>query len=163
MDYSINVTGAKELEAALGGFERKVSQKVVGKALRTGANIIKDKQRSNAPAMVGGDMGGQLAKAIKVKAGKPRRYSHLFRVWIDPKTEGLVVTSKDGTRNYIPAAIEYGHAAPDDAKGTKVVAAIPFMRDGYDSKKNLSKRAVEIALKLGIERVASSGVKYNAR
>jgi len=49
--------------------------------------------------------------------------------------DAFVHISADGTRSYIPNAIEYGHAGPGDAGGAKVAKPIPFQRSAYEEKR----------------------------
>ena len=55
-----------------------------------------------------------------------------IRIAQKPDVDEFVHISKTGERTYIPNAIEYGHAAPNDAGGIKVAAPIPFMRQAAD-------------------------------
>jgi len=50
-------------------------------------------------------------------------------------------------RSFIPAALEFGHAAPGQAGGTKIAAAVPFMRPGIDQAKEPAGQVLEAEMK----------------
>ena len=92
-------------------------------------------------------IGMEIAKNLKVVAmTKMPRYSYGRKVIIKAN-DAFVHYSKgssfstatkkqvSGTRSYIPNAIEYGHAGPGDAGGTKVAKPKPFQRAAYEEKR----------------------------
>lgn len=126
------------MDRALAGLPAKVQNRVAGIALRAGAMILEEEARRNALVGIGGGMGGDIAGAIGIgRMRTVRGGGRAVNVSVDPHGDRpeFVHFTKDGTRQYIPAALEYGHAAPYDAKGTKIAAAIPFMRQAFHVKK----------------------------
>ena len=151
--FEITVIGAKELERKLSMLPINVAKKHVRTAVREGAKIIQAEEHAMAMSMVGGEMGGMIANALKVRAARTkRRGSYGVNVIIDPnKNDVFVDVSKSGVRNYIPAAIEYGHITASGGR----VAAIPFGRTAFDNKKTSASAAIERDLLRGIEIEAS--------
>ena len=112
MRFDINVTGAKEIEKELEVLGKKTSKKIGRKSCRGGAKSVKPSVQSNARTMVGGNMGNLIAKSYRIRKAKEiAKHSGVYAIAIEPKPEvpQFVSISKIGTRNYIPAAIEYGH------------------------------------------------------
>lgn len=183
MGVGFQVIGAEDLEKKLQGLGAKVAGKVVRPALRAGAKVVQAAAKSSAVSVVGGKMGGQIAKAIKVRANvqgpgrkrKRRRGEYTISVAIIPQTgkDELVYLTKGsasslethrlvgGYRYFIPSAIEYGHAFPgrggkgvSGAKPPKDVAARPFMRPAFDTA---GRGAIKISaeqMRRGIEAAA---------
>lgn len=140
------LAGGKELNAKLLRIERKVAKQVVKKAVRAATKPMIKAGRSNARSMIGGTMGGLIAKNIKAIVFKFQRSgSWGMQVGMKPDVPELEDFTSDGKKNYIPAAIEYGH---DDA------AAIPFIRKSWDATKALAKSILGIELKKGVESAA---------
>ena len=109
--------------------------------------------RSNATGMVGGRMGALIAKNLAVRAmTKMKRGSYGAKVVIKP-TEAFVHEA-NGNRSYIPNAIEYGHAAPNDAGGVKVTAPVPFKRAAYEAKRRPMAEKLAKEMVKAIERAA---------
>ena len=149
---SMTIQGAKELERKLATLEPKIAKKVVRKAVRIAAKITQQATKANARAMVGGNMGSVIAKNTVVRAFKRQRRGQFgVSVRLRPDVGEFIATSKAGKKNYIPSAIEYGHAAPGDGgSGTKIVAATPFMRGAFESTKERAKRAIINGISKGI-------------
>lgn len=141
----MTLEGGKETERKLKALERKVAKKIVRKGVREGLKPTHKAAKSNAKSMVGGEMGALLKKNIILRRfKKQRRGSYAMAVRIKSESEGapqeFVHKTKDGERYYIPAAIEFGHAAPGRGGGKnppKDMPAIPFMRNASDA--NLKK------------------------
>lgn len=148
MSVSMHLDGAARLEQQLVALGKKAAGKVMRPATRAGAKAILPVAKANAQAMIGGEMGGIIADSLTVrvlKSGQRRRNEVGHQVVISQKhEEQLVVISKAGRRNYIPAAIEFGH---DEA------APIPFMRAAYDStaRKALGVIMKQAGLRIEIE------------
>jgi len=136
MNIGMTVTGAKELEAMLTRLERKETAKIVRKETRDSQKMImRPTVGSKSLGMVGGKMGTLIAKNLTIRAmTKMRRGSYGAKVIIKPN-EAFIHVSASGNRSYIPNAIEYGHAGPDDAGGAKVAKPIPFQRAAYEEKR----------------------------
>ena len=98
---------------------------------------------------------------MKVSRSSRRRRRGVYSlvVEIDPRREpDLMYQAASGRMYFIPAALEYGHAAPGAAGGPKVAQPIPFMRRAYDTRKELAARAVINELRAGLEREARKHV-----
>ena len=127
-----NVTGHKEIQARLKAMG-KLGKKALKQATRKTQNIALQKARSNAASMVGGELGRNLKKDIKVKR-KTYKSGSIVReeIYIKDNSEYIGI-SDSGNRSYIPWAVEYGHAAPNDPKGHKVAKPIPFIRNAHET------------------------------
>jgi len=123
----MTIQGDQQLERKLLSLERKVAKKVVRKAGRKALRPILSSAKQNAKTMVGGEMGTLLAAALILRAfRKQRKSSYGLNVRLKAAIQEFIHIAKDGTRYYIPAAIEYGH---DSA------AAIPFMRAAFEANR----------------------------
>lgn len=165
------ITGAKELQRKFKELEAKTAKAIVRKSVRAGGNVILKKAKANARSRVGGNMGKLIAKYLKLQVWRrqpPGAYG-MGVVISEAGNDVFVVTSKAGRRNYIPHALEYGHAAPGGggakSKGregyggggsVKAVAAIPFMRPAFETEKDRAKRVIEQTMWKGIEQVAKA-------
>jgi len=167
---SVEIKGLREMERTLIRLERKGGRAVVRKALRVATKPVQKQTKTNAKAMVGGEMGGLLAKNIVVRAAKKRPYE--YRLLMMPKpdvpeflsfTQGSSFSLKSkkqttGKQYYIPNAIEFGHAFPGKGgSGNKDVAPIPFMRSAMDAKEDEARRVFMREVKNGITRVITYG------
>jgi hypothetical protein len=155
----MKLEGGRELEAKLLNIERKMGKKIVRQAVREGGKEILTAAKSNARGIVGGRMGAVIAKALQVRAMKKQRQGQ-YAVQVrhsEKYNDELVDTTKDGRRHYVPNAIEYGHAAPGDARGAKTVPARPYLRPAFDSRKGRATKLVHKTLIDGVEREWKSG------
>ena len=123
-------TGFSELEKKLTMMLPATAKKVVRRAVRKGAKPVQKAARENASSMVGGEMGTLLKKHLIVRAfKKQRRRQFGVQVRLRPDVAEFIDISKEGKRNYIPSAIEFGHVGPGG-----FVGAIPFMRNASDTQ-----------------------------
>ena len=132
----MTLEGFDKLEEKLGRLEKKTAKKIVRTATREAAKVTLANVKSNAKSMVGGNMGGLLAKFAKVVVFKhQRRGSYGVQIGMKPNvpefdywpvgaSSSLSSRKSTGKKSYIPAAIEYGH---DNAK------PIPFIRRAFDA------------------------------
>lgn len=151
---SMNITGGRELERKLLNIERKVAKKIVRKAVRVAQKPTLLAAKASAKSMIRprvgeagelGAMGSLIANNLKIISPKQRRGSYRLSVGIDSKANDIFVDiSKTGKRNYIPAAIEYGHGS------NKEQCAIPFMRSADRSTKRAKVGMVTKELRRGI-------------
>ena len=159
MNIGMTVTGAKELQAMLTRLERKETAKITRDNLKLAQETIM-RPAIGAKAL-GIDRGGESNKGIGMEIAKNlmvvamkkmHRYSYGRKVIIK-ETDAFVYFAKDGTRYYIPNAIEYGHAFPGSGRGAymamgqtesqarksasknKDVKPIPFQRAAYEEKR----------------------------
>lgn len=127
---TIREKGFAKLETKLTKLLPATAKKVVRKAVRKGAKPVQKAGRENAVSMVGGEMGALLKKHLIIRAFKKQRRGQFgVQVRLRPEVAEFVEVSKDGKRNYIPSAIEYGHIS---AGG--FVGPIPFMRTASDTQ-----------------------------
>ena len=135
MIIGMDIKGIKELEAMLTRLEKKDAAKIVRTETRDAQKVVMlPEVKSNAMGMVRGLMGGLIAKNLVVRAmSKMKRGSYGAKIIIKD-SDAFVHVSATGQRSYIPNAIEYGHAAANDAKGEKVAKPIPFKRNAYETK-----------------------------
>jgi hypothetical protein len=166
---TLELQGAKQIEARLLGLERKVAKKIVRQAVRAGAKPIHTAAKANAANMVGGDMGKRIAKAMAIRAWKRQKRGQ-YGVGVQLKEDEAFVGYSMGSassmksrkliqggRYYVPSAIEYGHAFPGRGgrRGApKDVPAIPYFRSAMDSQKGAAERKVRQILLEGIESAA---------
>lgn len=146
---SMQIQNAQAVEAALKKFESKISKKIVREAVKDAWTPLLKLSKSNARNLSGTRrkgvkkvtrIGPRIAKALKLKPFRKQRPGQYgMYVAIDPnQADQFIVISKSGQRNYIPAAIEYGHAFPGRGQGPgghapKDVEAKPFMRPALDA------------------------------
>jgi len=154
---TMDLEGDKALQRKLEQIEPKLQRKVIRQAVRATGKVVLPEAQANAISMVGGDMGKLLKRHLGLRTYKKhRRGTYAMRIAISPEAnDQLVHVSRWTGRSYIPAAIEYGHEAPDGSH----VPAIPFMRKAYVSH---GRRAVDEGVKTlhaGVEREAAAGVK----
>ena len=144
----MQIQNAQAVQNALNKFSLKISQKVVKQGVRAAWNPLLKRAKANARALDRGRtkqkkskrMGHLIAVALILqpfKRQRPNQYG--MKVWLNPKKAGqfIVDSPRTGNRNFIPAAIEYGHAFPGRGAGPgggapKDVAAKPFMRPALD-------------------------------
>jgi hypothetical protein len=121
----MQIDGAKELQAKLDTLTRTEEKGVFRAALRDAQKLMQSFGKGEARSQIGGAMGSAIAKNIIVRAFKKRRkYSVGNNVmsnpaWVEPShktgtpdvhdTSPIYITKSTGLRQYIPAAIEYGH------------------------------------------------------
>jgi len=145
----MQIQNAQAVQNAMNAFEKKISKKIVKQGVKAAWTPLLKRAKANARALDSGKtkqkksqrMGHRIAVALVLQAFKRQRPGQYgMHVRINPKKAGqfVVVSPKTGNRNYIPAAIEYGHAAPGRGKGPgggapKDVAARPFMRPALDA------------------------------
>lgn len=141
--------GFNELERKLVSLERKVGKKIVRSAARKAQKPALDQGKQNSLSMVGGKMGTLISKKLHVRGFRKQKKGQFgLSMKIKPGVPEFVHVGKDGTRFYIPAAIEYGH---DNAM------AIPFMRQASDMTKNKRVKILGRELAAGIRAVAKRG------
>lgn len=142
---TISLTGGRELEKKLQELTVKTQKKIVRKAVRAGVKLIQKQVKINARSMVGGEMGKEIARAIIVRAGRQRKKGYFnVATFVDGKKNDIFVdVSKKGKRNYIPAAIEYGHGN---------VSPIPFTRKAFETKRRSAVSALTRTIAVEIEK-----------
>jgi len=153
--FDMQLFGAAEIERKLAKLDIQMSRKIVRQSLRAGSIPIRQKMRDNARTMVGGNMGSLIAKNLATRAGKRKRGLYRLNTFTKGRSDvpEFVDVSADGTEQYIPAAIEWGHV--DRAGG--FVPAIPFARSAFDSRTAEAHKRIAAKLMEGIARAAKHG------
>ena len=150
MKMRFQITGAKELEAKLKTLPLRLQKKVVRQAVRKAQKPMQVSAKANAQALVGGTMGGLIARSLQVRARrKQKRGSYTINVQFKAGMDKFIEETKSGKRHFIPAAIEYGHMA-----GDTYVPPIPFMREAAESTVNERMRILTEQLRVGTLREA---------
>ena len=165
--FSMTMKGGDELQKMLLGLEGSLGKKIVRQGVRKGLAPTLAAAKSNAQSMVGGEMGGAIAKGLKLRVAKKQKksqYGMSVGTFLSD-VEGVTFTKGSasnlftgkfiigsGQRYYIPSAIEYGHAFPGrGGKGIKDVPAIPFMRAAADAHLLPAVQIFEDEVNKGIE------------
>jgi len=130
------------------------------RTIKRGKNKGTTKLLGGEAQRLSGTFAGKLRKSIVTRAQKKssRAIGEMgVNVIIDKKyNKDFVDVSKGGTRNYIPAAIEFGHNLVFFGNPTgRRVAPIPFMRNAYDTQKQAARGiAIQEMLK-GLSKLAA--------
>lgn len=107
-DVRVDIEGLDELRRKLDTLE-KLPQRVVTKAARKGANILKKSTKMDAP-----EDSGLMKRAIVIKPektktkGKKMMQITFDRAFNGDGQNGLVKVGKNGKRAYYPSSQEYG-------------------------------------------------------
>lgn len=170
---AINLTGAKELIAALTQLPERVEKKVAGFALREAAKPILKAARQNAPVgeypESSGRTGGTLRKSIKIRAWKKKRpgvvgFSVGGSVIEFPKGKAFYGYFQE--RGWIPFKRAKGEPHIRDRKVKPGQYKIPgkyFVRRAYDAHKHVSAATLERLIIKGMEREAERLAKKHAK
>jgi hypothetical protein len=169
---AMQTKGFEIFDAQLQALETKVAKGIVRKAVRGGAKPTLKQVKINAKTMVGGEMGGLLARHAKIIVfGHQRKGSYGVQIGMKPNvpefeywargsrtianfSEGIgrrkKTYGKTIGKSYIPAAIEYGHGN---------ARPIPFIRSAWARTKNRDVKEMRRILKYEIEKaVGTRGV-----
>ena len=73
MEVALTVSGAEAIEKQLLAMERKVAKKIVRKAVRDGGKVTLKVAQDLSRNIVGGQTGGVMAKALRVRAYKRQK------------------------------------------------------------------------------------------
>lgn len=129
------VTGDKRIDKALRALGPKVGNKVVRRAMREGMQPVKAQVEADAPK---GET-GNLARSVKVRAGKRSRKG--------PSVEVLIEDATFRGERYYAAFEEYG---------TSRMPGRYYMTRAYDARKAGARDAALTAIRSGIDREARS-------
>ncbi len=169
------ITGMNQLVRKLKRLESKVAKKIVRTGVRDGSKVFQKEVKSNILSMLTG------GRTLKTKAGKTKVSSTLEKIkgrlsaamhnaiivrGIKKQKKGqwganvqfnltkqgdVLIYKGKGKRQFIPAAIEYGHRlffmGHDTGKKTR---PIPFARKAFDSKDSTAKQTAIDSIKSGI-------------
>jgi HK97 gp10 family phage protein len=137
----LKLIGLETTLTRLALMDKKVRTKVIRRAVRRGAEPLRDEARSKCPANT-----GTLAKSIRITtSAKPSKGTARARVQTG---QGYF---KGET--FYGAFVEFGHFIGSRAKGAarQFCAARPFLRPAHDAKKEEAVRIVTEDIKAGIE------------
>jgi hypothetical protein len=132
-------------------FEANTVKKTVRKGVRLGRKKTLAVAKDNAARLerTGTGMAENIADSLKLMV-TPRRQlrakdAYAIEVGFDTKKHPeLIAVSPGGTRNFIPHAIEYGHAGPGQGGSkSKVAKPKPFMRKAHEATKDESLRVAK--------------------
>jgi len=145
----MQIKNAQLIQNALNAFSKKISQKVVKQGVKAAWTPLLKRAKANARALDSGRtkqkksqrMGHRIAVALELKPfkkQKPGNYGMTVKINPEKAKQFVVYSPRTGNRNYIPVAIEHGHAFPGRGAGPgggapKDVAAKPFMRPALDA------------------------------
>lgn len=170
----IQIIGAEALEEKLVELGKVVGGKIIRKALREASKVVLAASRARAPVAQFGRrrirvVGNRAKRALKavqrpgymrdsmiVRSGthnRPGRYA-MIQKFDTSRFPDLVVFSKAGKRYFYPAAVEYGHAGPGKAGGTKVTRPNPFLMEGFDASRAEAESVIIKNLTTDIEAAA---------
>lgn len=146
---SMKIENAQAIQNALNKFENKIAKKIVRDGLKKSFKPVLKRIKVNARALDTGRkkgkkasqrIGHRIATALKMQPfRKQKKGSYGLKIWIPSKNaeQFIEISERTGHRNYIPMAIEYGHAFPGRGLGggrgaPKDVPAKSFMRKELD-------------------------------
>ncbi len=171
------MTGVKEIMKMFEHLEKKEAATVARQSTQqANKDITLPQLQASASQVVGGTMGADISKSLKVRAMiMLRRGSYGSKVLINDDDKFVYFTkgsssdisskhfNKDsGKRYFIPTAIEFGHAYPGRGgkkNAHKDVQPKPFMRPVYEeNRQSIANRTMEL-LRQGIEKFVESKAK----
>lgn len=135
----ISMVGDKELERMFRDLPVKLQTKVVRQANTKAIRPILRSVKARVPVLTGVLKRGLKSRAMKRK----RRNSPIGRFLLLPLRADLGIKADDPY--YYPAAVEYGH---DN------VAAVRFLRDGFDAAEEEAFGILKKEIGAGVEREA---------
>lgn len=145
-DIDISMYGDRELQKNLDKFSEALQKKIVNRALRKGADHLKQIAAGIVPADT-----GALRQSLEVRAFTRRhqyaRGAQLKGYVVEPGTrEELGIAADD--KYYYPAVLEYG-ALDGEYRQPR-----PFLRPAYDHGKAGADRIIVREIRAGIARIA---------
>lgn len=129
---SFKLTGLKEVDAKLEQLGKVEAAKIVRKAARTSMKEVQKEAKANAPRGETGD----LARNIKVRAGKRKRDTIIINVQV----------GDEAFDNFYPKFVEFG---------TKAQPPQSYMRRAHDTKEEQVKKQAIAEIKKGIDKAVS--------
>ncbi len=155
MYMSIQITGAAQIERKLRELEPKLRKKFLTAGLTRAAEPMRSAASANAEGMVGGDMGGRIARAITIRPIKPRRRGNIGVGVQIARRKAFVHIAKGKSnyldkRTYIPSAIEYGHFLDNGS----FAMPIPFMRTAFDAQAGTVLAGAQDEIRNAVEQAA---------
>lgn len=150
MDISVNVQGLAEIERKLKMLPERIGNNAMRRALRRGANVIRDAARANAKRIDDPETREAIYKNIAVAGGGRRREQQAGGVMMRVGVRGGARPLKKGTDTGLPGGntthwrfVEFG---------TSEARAQPFMRPAASSSANAAYQAVAAAAPAEIDK-----------
>jgi HK97 gp10 family phage protein len=144
---TITITGLSDLEKKLEQFTDRIAKNILGSAIRAGAVVIQKEAKQICP---------ESAEAHLLKSGKGR-----LGTWIAPGTLKKGIRVRMAPRKSRDVPITYWVYVQRNLYywkfvefGTEKMAAHPFMRPGFDTKKMDAVEAIRDYLAQRIEKEA---------
>ncbi|MFO8012125.1 MAG: HK97 gp10 family phage protein [Phycisphaerae bacterium] len=134
MEVALKVEGAREIRRRLAALPRTVEKRIVRRAVREGAKIVREEAERRCPVAT-----GRLRRTLTQRKGRQRRGSYTVAVQHNWKRYY-------GQVPFYGGFVEYG---------TRRMPARPYMRPAADAKQDEAGRAVIQSLQEGIEREAA--------
>lgn len=130
MSVEVKIEGLEELIKTIKQL-KKIPQRSVTKAAKSGSNLILKEVRNLAPVRT-----GALKKGIILIGEKFRKKAKkVYQVVMDANmNDTFVKISKEGKRYYYPASMEYGFIT----KGGSKTTGKRFLRNGADAANNVA-------------------------
>ena len=146
IDFKLDMRSYNDLFTKLDVLGKKTATKVMKKALRDAAKIQRKATKGNIASMFK-KRSGDLFRSVIVRAAKTKQRGVFgIRVMLDTrKYPNLVKFTKDGTRHFYPAVLEYG---------SRFVTGRHFMRRAFESSAGAMKAKIVEITKAGIEAAA---------
>jgi HK97 gp10 family phage protein len=150
MQFDVDVKGLAEIELKLKLLPQRIGQNAMRRALRKGANVIRDAARSNAKRIDDPETREQIWKNIAVAGGGRRRERAAGGVMMRVGVRGGARPLKKGTDTGLPGGntthwrfVEFG---------TSEARAQPFMRPAGASAAGAAYQAVVAAAPAEIDK-----------
>lgn len=140
-EVSIQLTGFKELAAALRELPQRVAKNALRAAVNAGASEIKKQVRKNAPMDTGLLKKNIFQKQIREASGP---YQQTFAVGV---RQGRA-KNKDGSKKELPFYWRFMEF------GTSKLPARPFLRPAFETKKEAAVKAIADKLDERIQKYA---------
>jgi len=130
-----NITGIRDVQRLLDRVGRAPA-KVLTKATKLGAYIVRNQARANAPVD-----SGALKRGIKLKAEKRRAGKKVYQISFfgrDGKTgEEFIKIESDGSRSFYPVSQEYGWKSDGG-----YIEGKRFLRDAFENNREAIKDVI---------------------
>ena len=140
---SVTITGVDEVIRLMQQVD-KVSQSVVTRAAKAGANIVKKDAKANAPVR-----SGALKKSITMKAEKRKKGKKVYDIKF--VGENLVKISKSGKRSFYPVSQEYGWMTKS---GKKIIPKkAGYLRNAIKNNRTKVQQTMIDVMKTELEKV----------
>jgi HK97 gp10 family phage protein len=138
-----NITGLKELQAALTALPERIAKNVLRGAVNAGATVVREEAKARAPVSSGPVSKGHpppgtLKRALYQKQ-IPEKSSAVLQTYFVGVRQGKSAkkTKKGVIDAYYARFIEFG---------TSKMAAHPFMRPAFEAKKDAAVQAIKAYL-----------------